>query len=309
LPQEAIPEPSHRTIELRRDIPCSGCGYNLRALAPQGRCPECGRDVSVSLAEHVSPGAAVAPIDPRWRRQMIEAVVLALLALAAAVCSAAQWLGNDELWHRGPNVPLALACTGWVLQWYSALKTTRPEPDTPGNRFDRAVVWGLRVTATVYLAFPALRELRFAPRDVPLLPVVLLVAQYAGMLAAVAFFLRVRSVLVRLSAPARAAQAGMLSWMMALTVAPFAMPYLGARYRDVAEYLLVLPSFQFGSPMILGRVLQELMEGNFDVLRAGAYLPVSLAAVILIVSLLVTLLRIKPDPGDSAGRSGASSSP
>jgi len=34
------------------DTPCMDCGYNLRSLSPDGRCPECGREVGASLAFH-----------------------------------------------------------------------------------------------------------------------------------------------------------------------------------------------------------------------------------------------------------------
>lgn len=38
---------SEATID--RDLPCRGCGYNLRGLSPAGRCPECSTNVATSL--------------------------------------------------------------------------------------------------------------------------------------------------------------------------------------------------------------------------------------------------------------------
>ncbi|UCD75867.1 MAG: hypothetical protein JSV91_02900 [Phycisphaerales bacterium] len=32
-----------------QDVPCVGCGYNLRGLKPDGRCPECGLEIERSL--------------------------------------------------------------------------------------------------------------------------------------------------------------------------------------------------------------------------------------------------------------------
>lgn len=32
------------------DIPCLGCGYNLKTLAVSSKCPECGRCVGESLS-------------------------------------------------------------------------------------------------------------------------------------------------------------------------------------------------------------------------------------------------------------------
>jgi hypothetical protein len=34
---------------VNRDAPCRGCGYNLRGLSTDGRCPECGTVVGVSV--------------------------------------------------------------------------------------------------------------------------------------------------------------------------------------------------------------------------------------------------------------------
>lgn len=43
------------------DIVCSACGYNLRGLLPDGKCPECG----TPIAESVTPRPPVVP--PAYR--------------------------------------------------------------------------------------------------------------------------------------------------------------------------------------------------------------------------------------------------
>lgn len=48
------------------DLPCSGCGYNLRTLGRDALCPECALPVAKSL-----DGAHLESADPMWlRRQM-----------------------------------------------------------------------------------------------------------------------------------------------------------------------------------------------------------------------------------------------
>lgn len=47
---------------IARDIACCRCGYNLRGLGLDGRCPECGEAVEVSGA-----GRLLAVSDPKWR--------------------------------------------------------------------------------------------------------------------------------------------------------------------------------------------------------------------------------------------------
>ncbi len=44
-----------------RDVACASCGYNLRGLAPDGRCPECGAPIANSLR-----GNTLSSCDPRW---------------------------------------------------------------------------------------------------------------------------------------------------------------------------------------------------------------------------------------------------
>lgn len=48
--RDASPNPPH----VDTDLPCYKCGYNLRTLSREGRCPECGLAVVRSTAEHVA---------------------------------------------------------------------------------------------------------------------------------------------------------------------------------------------------------------------------------------------------------------
>jgi hypothetical protein len=43
------------TARVRADLPCGGCGYNLRQALAVGRCPECGRPVLESLVPFDDP--------------------------------------------------------------------------------------------------------------------------------------------------------------------------------------------------------------------------------------------------------------
>jgi hypothetical protein len=305
-----------RVVQLTGEIACSACGYNLRGLAPQGRCPECGQDVSVSLAEFVLPEGALVALDPRWRWQMIEAVVLALIGLAAAVCSALSWPREWEIARTGANVPVLLVGTWWVLQWYSALKLARADPAARSKRFDRWVVWGLRLSATAYLTLPVITEVRVPPGLWPFRPIAFTIAEYCGMLAAVLYFLRIRFVFARLGCPVLAAQALLLAWLMALVAAPWSTPAFGRLdWPDYNEPLVPpFPSFQFGPMRMLAEVVRRMSYPDWDAFLATAYIPVSLAAIALLFLLLVKLLRagrppLKSAAAASGGRSAASSSP
>ena len=49
--QTAQPAPDDRPYEIHRDTPCLACGYNLRGLQSNGRCPECGSAIADSLTD------------------------------------------------------------------------------------------------------------------------------------------------------------------------------------------------------------------------------------------------------------------
>ncbi len=51
---------------LLEDLLCSHCGYNLRGLLSEGRCPECGTEVARSLR-----GDLLAAADPAWLERLI----------------------------------------------------------------------------------------------------------------------------------------------------------------------------------------------------------------------------------------------
>jgi hypothetical protein len=75
------------TVEMSVDLPCSRCGYDLRAQPQDGQCPECGASVAESrrLAA-IPPRPAWRESDPRWRRRMIAgAWILVLVPLMNAL--------------------------------------------------------------------------------------------------------------------------------------------------------------------------------------------------------------------------------
>src|SRR6476619_8383546 len=65
------------------ELPCHGCGYDLRAHPPDGKCPECGASVAEARRVAAIPRRpAWRESDPRWRRRMLAgAWVLVFLPL------------------------------------------------------------------------------------------------------------------------------------------------------------------------------------------------------------------------------------
>jgi len=83
--------------DLTGDLPCLGCGYNLKGLSIRAVCPECGTAVRATILARVDPMAEeLRPI--RWPRLVAHALIgWAWAAIAAAVCVWVVRLG-DVAW-------------------------------------------------------------------------------------------------------------------------------------------------------------------------------------------------------------------
>lgn len=142
---------------IARDTPCFRCGYNLRGLAVDGRCPECGVTVRLSQA-----GRHLAASDPRWRRRLqlgaglhacgLIGFLLIVLEMFYATSSLSIVIMNYMLMV----VAMSLCATGAWL-------TTSREPDGP--YFDdapwlRRLVRGLGVLSWGGMAAFAAIQLR-----------------------------------------------------------------------------------------------------------------------------------------------------
>jgi hypothetical protein len=71
------------TTGIPADLSCHRCGYDLRAHALEGKCPECGEPVAASRQLAALPRRpAWRDSDPRWRRRMLAGMwILVLLPL------------------------------------------------------------------------------------------------------------------------------------------------------------------------------------------------------------------------------------
>jgi hypothetical protein len=147
---------------LEHDVPCAGCGYDLRGLTPPGRCPECGFDLLESIRAFAARSQGWLPPDPAWARQIREGAWLSLISFALALFAVLA----PERWYRLPfrNAPLsaapgrilflAVACGWWVLSWAAAWKLTRSEPTAGGRRSWRFWGWAARALCTTHFLIP-----------------------------------------------------------------------------------------------------------------------------------------------------------
>ena len=125
------------------DLPCHGCGYDLRAHPQDGKCPECGASVAEARrSAKVRP--AWRESDPRWRRRVLAGVWLLALLPLMDVLRVSGWatrvpvpevydtrgtvrtLDDTLLAYPGVYQPLAF-CTGVALL-FAKERGRRPGP-------------------------------------------------------------------------------------------------------------------------------------------------------------------------------------
>lgn len=74
------------TGRLDQDLPCLRCGYNLRGLAPDGSCPECG--TAIGRSAH---GDMLRFCDPVWVSKLARGMNYLWWGLALAICAPVVW--------------------------------------------------------------------------------------------------------------------------------------------------------------------------------------------------------------------------
>ncbi len=129
-------------------LSCVECGYDLRGLPAEGRCPECGTPVETSRRRPLLRHA-----DPHYVRTLALAAAVCLLALlidALMLSVLAAWRV-----YRGPLGVAALLTLLSISRWSVAalhttstvLITTRESPDAPAEWLRRLLP---PVTAAYY---------------------------------------------------------------------------------------------------------------------------------------------------------------
>ncbi len=177
----AGPSPSAegRAACLAEDIPCIQCEYNLRGLMPGGRCPECGGEIALSLAEHArwkDFSSLLGPIRKGlWLLVVSQAVWLVGVPLLVwfnargsgqRLLLAALFVSGNRPWAMAgslglPSIPMLLAVSFGVpcllLQcWGSWLVTTAALPEERfclRQKTRRLIRWGLLAGPALLIVF------------------------------------------------------------------------------------------------------------------------------------------------------------
>ena len=259
MPDAAAATAAAQTI--RQGVPCTRCGYDLRGLPHGGLCPECAQPVEWSVTywvEREEHRAAVLRTDPRWLRLVAEGALLSLVAfvLLVALAAAPGWAFD---WNTPQRcVTLGAACAMWVLSWAAAWKLTTPEPgpQPPRSRGRRV----LRAFATMYVAVPFIAGLAPAYNAGIEFIAPLLVCVAAGIIAAVAWFVRVGQLAARVGSRSLPVEARLLAVCNGVSAILLLAPRLDAP-EDSLSHLLSAHIVPFGSAEWIHETLAAVEQG------------------------------------------------
>jgi hypothetical protein len=276
-----------RTIH--EDIPCTSCRYNLRGLTTGGRCPECGREIALTLAMREIRGLEreipfpLFRADRRWLRQLIEGTALAIVAIAMRAIAI---LMADDLysWKDPPwRTSLALLAIAWVIEWWACWRLGTPEPLSPVARPSR-LPWLLRIAASVYFTTMLLPE----TLPFPLRMLDVLAIAFSGVAGSCLIYLWIGQLAGRMNRwlPWQAAVlAGIVPTCFFATV----LPSLEG-YRYSLGQIVRLPTLVAGHPKLLQH-LRSWEQGADPWLWIGLMVP--LWVLVFLVQFLFALLHAR----------------
>lgn len=123
------------------DQTCRRCGYNLRGLNREGRCPECGSPVGLSLQ-----GDLLRFADPEWVARLARGSSFILNGLAIAIIAgivgalASVYVSSTPQFHnRSPLAEAAVvgcmivALLGLIVSYFGVWIMTSPDPTRIGE--------------------------------------------------------------------------------------------------------------------------------------------------------------------------------
>jgi hypothetical protein len=294
---------------IARDIPCVSCGYDLRGLYRDGRCPECAHPVSESVEiwrlKDRRKFESLTLADAAWIREVSESAILGavtfvlLLVLVFAPESAYERKSSSRV------VMLAVACSAWVVAGHAVRKLTIRERGAYatlgfGRKSRFLLRWGFAPCFLVPFCVPLITDIRINDTVTEAILVIV------GMILLAAFFSSGVTYYLRVGHLLRRASSRRLAWLarglavanVLVTFASFAPTF--SHDESSLAALLSMPIVQYGAPEIWMEMKEACWRLESANLRSlidwleiaiAAVFPSLLACAAVIHILLWTRLR------------------
>jgi hypothetical protein len=110
------------------DVPCQGCGYNLRGLPAAGQCPECGAPAAASLR-----GNLLQFSRPEWIRQLSRGARLSMWGAGLTLLTAVVGIPVLIFTRRARGLFQLVMIVGRVVGWTGGWLLTEPDPSGKGE--------------------------------------------------------------------------------------------------------------------------------------------------------------------------------
>jgi hypothetical protein len=134
------------------DVVCARCGYDLRGLEREGRCPECGCEIQTSWRRvEALQAQGLLPLElssRKWLKWMA-------LGCACLIVAAGGTLGNAVFTALGPHsqwIDLIAGLLQMVFMFAGLWMLGSREPATPTRLNGRAVRYGIRAAPILVVA-------------------------------------------------------------------------------------------------------------------------------------------------------------
>jgi ribosomal protein L37E len=110
------------------DVACRRCGYNLRTLRADGRCPECGTPVGLS-----THGDLLRYAEPAWVEKLGLGIRYMLWGIVVAIALSVLGGCVQSAWGLPQAAADAVGLVGSLLGLYGAWLLTTPDPSGIGE--------------------------------------------------------------------------------------------------------------------------------------------------------------------------------
>ena len=202
--------------EIVVDHECKKCGYNLRGLREDGRCPECGTPIGLSTT-----GDLLRFADPEWVEKVARGLKIILWMILVGLIAGI--LGAVASATIGEEAGTILTFVAQLISFYGVWLMTEPDPSGIGEDPNITARKVIRITLVVgFLSFPL--QLALGALDLPeagfvLLTIAMLLVSLVGLVGEFAKFIYYERLAKRIPDDSLAGRARFLKWAFTITLA------------------------------------------------------------------------------------------